>query len=83
MALTARDHPAVIRLLPYVPTPLALLIFWYLNREGLITPRPYWELFVLLLGAGVANVVALVVTTSARVDVRIQVAPASPRSPRR
>jgi diguanylate cyclase (GGDEF)-like protein len=73
MALTARDHPAVIRLLPYVPTPLALLIFWYLNREGLITPRPYWELLVLLLGAGAANAVALATTRTARVDVRIEV----------
>src|SRR4051794_21151356 len=73
MALTARDHPAIIRLLPYVPTPLALLIFWYLNREGLITPRPYWELVVLLLGAGLANVVALVMTKTASTEVRIQV----------
>jgi diguanylate cyclase (GGDEF)-like protein len=73
MALTARDHPAIIRLLPYVPTPLALLIFWYLNREGLITPRPYWELLVLLLGAGLANVAALVMTKTASTEMRIHV----------
>lgn len=73
MTLTARAHPAVIRLLPYLPTPLALLIFWYLNESALITPRPYWQLVVLLLGSGLANVAALVATRTAPTGVSIQV----------
>jgi diguanylate cyclase (GGDEF)-like protein len=60
-------------LLPYLPTPAALLIFWWLNREGLIATRPYWQLVLILLGCGVANLAALLCTRDLDPRVRIQV----------
>lgn len=72
MDLRPRGH-GIIRLLPYIPTPLALVIFWYLNETGLIAPRPYWQIVVLLLGCGGANVAALALTRRSTTGVRIQV----------
>jgi diguanylate cyclase (GGDEF)-like protein len=60
-------------LLPYLPTPVALAIFWFLNREGLIATRPYWQLVLLLLVSGVANLLAMTMTRNASREVRIQV----------
>ncbi len=59
-------------LLPYLPTPAALAIFWWLNREHLITPRPYWQLVVMLLVSGVANLLAVITTRGSSHEVRIQ-----------
>ncbi len=59
-------------LLPYIPTPAALVIFWWLDREQLITPRPYWQIVVLLAACGVANLLAITTTRSASHDVRIE-----------
>jgi diguanylate cyclase (GGDEF)-like protein len=61
------------RLLPYLPTPAALLIFWWLNREGLIATRPYWQLVALLLASGAANAAAVLGTRTIARDVRIQI----------
>ncbi len=58
-------------LLPYLPTPAALVIFWYLNREHLISTRPYWQIVVLLLVSGVANAAALLLTRRAPAAARI------------
>ncbi len=68
-----RQRPPIARVLPYVPTPAALVIFWWLDREHLISPRPYWQLVALLVGCGFANVAALLLTRDAPVPVRINV----------
>jgi diguanylate cyclase (GGDEF)-like protein len=60
-------------LLPYLPTPAALVIFWWLEREHLITTRPYWQLVVLLAVCGVANLIAVVGTRDIPRGTRIQV----------
>jgi diguanylate cyclase (GGDEF)-like protein len=64
--------------LPYLPTPAAVLIFWYLNREHLIASRPYWQLVVLVAACGLANLAALLFTRTisprARIHVRAGVA---------
>jgi diguanylate cyclase (GGDEF)-like protein len=74
------DHTRVNRaehhgawLLPYLPTPAALVIFWWLNREGLIATRPYWQLVVILLGCGVANLAAIYAARHMDRRTRIQV----------
>jgi diguanylate cyclase (GGDEF)-like protein len=61
------------KLLAYLPTPAALLIFWWLNRAGYIATRPYWQLVVLLVGCGAANVTALLALHDAPRALRIQV----------
>jgi diguanylate cyclase (GGDEF)-like protein len=61
------------RFLPYLPTPVALVIFWWLNRAELIATRPYWQLVVLLVGCGLLNLAALVKTRVLRRGTRIQV----------
>ena len=73
MAVTPRRRLPIARVLPYIPTPAALLIFWWLNREELITPRPYWQLVALLVGCGLANLAALLTTRDASPTVRINV----------
>jgi len=73
MPVTTHSRWSVMAVLPYVPTPAALVIFWYLNREHLIASRPYWQLFALLAVAGVANVVALLSTQRTSPRVRIHV----------
>lgn len=74
VAVTWRERlPLIDRVLPYVPTPAALIIFWWLNREHIIASRPYWQLVVLLIICGVANVVALLSTRDVADEVRIQV----------
>jgi diguanylate cyclase (GGDEF)-like protein len=73
VGVTGRRRPPVARVLPYLPTPAALLIFWWLDREHLISSRPYWQLVALLVGCGLANVAALVLTRDASAPVRINV----------
>ena len=73
MAVALRGRFPVARVLPYLPTPAALLIFWYLNREHLIASRPYWQLVALVVGCGVANLIALVASRDASPNVRINV----------
>jgi diguanylate cyclase (GGDEF)-like protein len=73
MGVTVRDRHVVARVLPYVPTPAALVIFWWLNREHLISSRPYWQLVVLLMVCGLANLGALLLTRHVSPRVRIQV----------
>lgn len=78
MAVNLRDRLDVARALPYVPTPVALLIFWWLNREHLIASRPFWQLLALLVVCGLANLGALLMTrtmsTGPRIEVRAAVA---------
>jgi diguanylate cyclase (GGDEF)-like protein len=72
--LKRRGRISAVGLLPYLPTPVALAIFWYLNREALITPRPYWQLFTLVVVCGLANLAALLATRDTRSTViKIQV----------
>ncbi|MGZ6995766.1 MAG: diguanylate cyclase domain-containing protein [Acidimicrobiia bacterium] len=71
--VSARFGVPVARVLPYLPTPAALLIFWYLNREHLIASRPYWEYVVLLVGCGLANLAALLTTRNVSPRLRIHV----------
>ncbi len=74
VAVTRRERlPGVDRLMAYVPTPAALIIFWWLNREHLISSRPYWQLVALLVGCGLANVAALLWTRNVSDPVRIHV----------
>jgi len=73
MAVAVRSRFPVARVLPYLPTPAALLIFWYLNRQHLIASRPYWQLVALLVGCGIANVIALMASRDAPPIVRINV----------
>jgi diguanylate cyclase (GGDEF)-like protein len=68
-----RHRLPIARVLPYLPTPAALLIFWWLDRQELISPRPYWQLVALLVFAGLANLAALLTTRDARRPVRINV----------
>lgn len=68
-----RGRLSAVGVLPYLPTPVALLIFWYLNREHLIAPRPYWQLFTLLVVCGLANVATLFTTRNASSTVKIHV----------
>jgi diguanylate cyclase (GGDEF)-like protein len=63
----------IARVLPYLPTPLALALFWWLDREELISPRPYWQIVAMLAGCGIANVLALLKTRDASPSVRINV----------
>jgi len=72
-ATKARVRLSAVGVLPYLPTPAALVIFWYLNREGLITPRPYWQLVTLLVLCGLANLAALLTTRNATPVLKIQV----------
>jgi diguanylate cyclase (GGDEF)-like protein len=60
------------RFLPYIPTPAALIIFWWLDRAGLIATRPYWQLVVLLVVCGLLNLAALVKSRSLRRSTRIE-----------
>jgi diguanylate cyclase (GGDEF)-like protein len=68
-----RHRLPIARVLPYLPTPAALLIFWWLDRAHLISHRPYWQLVALLVGCGVANLLALLTTRDASATVRINV----------
>ncbi len=71
--LKRRGRISAVGLLPYLPTPAALAIFWYLDREHLIYPRPYWQLFTLVVVCGLANLTALLATRETGSTVRIQV----------
>jgi diguanylate cyclase (GGDEF)-like protein len=71
--LKRRSRLSAVGVLPYLPTPAALLIFWYLDREHLISSRPYWQLFALLVVCGLANIAARVATKDLSPAVRIQV----------
>lgn len=71
--MSALDGLPGARFLPFLPTPAALVIFWWLNRADLIATRPYWQLVILLVACGLLNLLALVKTRTARRRTRIQV----------